>query len=336
MYILRKGNFNEKTEKIQSKIIGRRTKMNSNNTLVKKDSFAVRLKKDFQRNMFAYLLILPAIILVFVFSYLPIGGIKMAFQDYDIYFPEGSAWVGFDNFISIFKTPGLLKAIGNTFYLSILSLIVGFPGSIIFAILLNEVKNIHFKKVTQTLSYLPHFLSWISVIGIASTLLSTYGPLNDLVELLGGERVMYLAEQKYFVPLLLILSVWKGLGWGSIVYLAAIAGVDQSLYEAVKIDGGGKWCQIWHITLPSIRPTIVIMLIWQLGGLFNSNFELVYGLQNSFIDFEVMSTIIYKRGIEGGEYSMSTALGVFQGVVNLVLIVVSNYFAKKVSETSLF
>lgn len=303
---------------------------------LKKEGFLEKLKKDLNKNKFAYFLILPAVIFVFVFSYMPITGIKMAFQNYDIYFPESSTWAGFDNFIKIFKTPGLTKAIINTFYLSILSLIVGFPGSIIFAILLNEVRNMKFKKITQTLSYLPHFLSWISVIGIASTLFSRYGSVNDLIEMLGGNRTMFLAEQKFFVPFVLMLSVWKGLGWGSIVYLAAIAGVDQSLYEAVKIDGGGKWRQIWHITLPSIRPTIVIMLIWQLGGLFNSNFELIYGLQNSFVDFEVMSTIIYKRGIEGGEYSMSTALGIFQGAVNLVLILVSNYFAKKVSETSLF
>lgn len=299
----------------------------------KKKSLWTEMKK----NKFNYFLLLPSIVLVVIFAYLPFGGIKIAFQDYNIYRPEASEWVGFDNFISVFSNDGMLKAIINTIYLSILNLIICFPLGIVFAVLLNEVPNGLFKKSVQTISYLPHFLSWISVIGIITTLLSKSGIINDLRVMLGAsERVMFLSQQGLFVPLLIILTAWKEMGWGSIIYLAAISGIDSSLYEAATIDGAGKFRQMWHITLPSILPTIVIMLIMKMGTLFTSNFELVYGLQNAFIDFETINTIIYKQGIEGGDYASTTAFGLAQGVINFALILFTNYFSKKTTETGLF
>lgn len=292
---------------------------------------------EVRKNKFNYFLLLPSLVLVIVFCYMPFGGIKIAFQDYNIYRPEASEWVGFENFVNVFSNEGMLKAIVNTIYLSVLNLVICFPLGVIFAILLNELPNGLFKKSVQTVSYLPHFLSWISVIGIVTTLLSKSGIVNDLLIMLGGkERVMFLSNQSLFVPLLIILSAWKGMGWGSIIYLAAISGIDASLYEAATIDGAGKFKQIWHITIPSIMPTIVIMLIMQLGSLFTSNFELVYGLQNPFIDFETINTLIYKQGIEGGDYANTTAFGLAQGAINFALVVAANYFSKKTTEIGLF
>jgi len=297
-----------------------------------------RLLIEIKKNTFIYILLAPAVILSLVFLYAPMGGLKMAFQDYNIYQPDKSTWVWFKNFKYILQNKETIMAIANTFYVSILNLVICFPAPIIFALLLNEIDNKHFKKVTQTLSYLPHFLSWISVIGIITTLYSKAGIVNDIIALFFGEdkRSLILANQNFFVPNVLILNLWKGIGWGSIVYLAAISGVDSSLYEAARIDGAGRFRQTWSVTIPSILPTVIIMLIWRCGTLFNDNFELIYGLQNAYIDFEVVQTIVYKRGIAGGDYQVSTAFGLFQGLVNIIILIIVNQIAKKVSETSVF
>ena len=204
--------------------------------------------------------------------------------------------------------------------------------------LVNELNDGKFKKFTQTVSYLPHFLSTIAVIGMAVSIYSEYGILNDLRIWLFGEntvRELFLTKQNLFVPNILILSNWKGLGWSSVIYLAAISGVDSSLYEAAIVDGAGKFRQCLHITIPSISTTIIMLFILKIGSLFNSDFELIYGLQNVYIDFEVISTVIYKQGITGGNYSVSTAFGFVQGVVSLVLVLITNYISKRVDDVSL-
>jgi putative aldouronate transport system permease protein len=302
---------------------------------VKKGCFSEKWR-EIARNKFIYLLIFPSVLLVIFFNYLPMWGIRIAFVDYDIYNPAKSVWVGFENFKAVLRMGDTKTAIINTFYISILSLITVFPLNIIFALLINELKNGFFKKTVQTVSYLPYFLSWISVIGIVTSLYSRDGIINDvMVRFFGStQRVLYLAGQSFFVPNIVILSVWKELGWGAVVFLAAITGVDASLYEAAYIDGAGKMRQTWHITLPAILPTVMIMLIWKTGALFTNNFELIYGLQNPFINFEVIQTIIYKQGIEGGDYSLTTAFGLFQGIVNLLLLLGANYFSKKFTEIS--
>ena len=224
--------------------------------------------KTLNRQKLLFVLIAPAIILTIIFSYVPMVGIKMAFQDYNIYMPEASEWIGFKNFIDIFTIKEFTDGIKNTVIISLLNLLICFPAGIVFVLLLNEIKNTVYKKVIQTVSYLPHFLSWISVIGIVTSLFSEYGIINDLlVTLTGGahERTMYLAEQWFFIPNVIILSLWKGVGWGSIVFLAAITGIDQSLYEAAKVDGASRLRQVWSITIPGILPTIMIMLLWQLA-----------------------------------------------------------------------
>ena len=300
-----------------------------------KYNFSEKLS-EMKKSKFVYLLLLPSVLLVIFFSYLPMWGVRIAFLDYDIYNPDRSAFVGLKNFFDILQMGDTKSAIINTFYISILSLITVFPMTVLFAILLNELKNGLFKRTVQTISYLPYFLSWISVIGIITSLYAQDGIINDLIVKLTGDptRTLFLAKQGFFVPNVIILSIWKELGWGAVVFLAAITGVDDSLYEAAYIDGAGRLKQTWHITLPAILPTIMIMLIWKMGSLFTNNFELIYGLQNPFINFEVIQTIIYKQGIEGGNYSLTTAFGLFQGVVNLAILLGANYLSKKFTEIS--
>lgn len=294
-------------------------------------------KRYMVKNRFIYVLLLPALVLVIFFNYLPLFGITIAFQDYNVFSPEKSTWIGLRNFREIFANPALLSAIFNTLYVSILNLLICFPAGILLALLMNEVKSVLLKKTFQTITYLPHFLSWISIVGIATTLYARSGVINDiLVWLTGGERVLFLAQQNLFVPNLILLTLWQGVGWSSVIYFAAICGVDESLYEAAKIDGAGRLKQTIHVTLPAIVPTIVIMLLWQCAKLFSDNFELVYGLQNAFIDFEVVQTIIYHQGIVGGNYQMSTAFGLFQGVINLIVLLLANGMTKRISDVGMF
>lgn len=295
-----------------------------------------RYKAKMSRNFYIYVLLLPSLALVALFNLAPMKGILIAFQDYNIYNPANSEWIWFDNFIKIFKSSETMISLINTILVSFLNLIVSFPAGIIFALLLNEIRVSIFKRTIQTVSYLPHFLSWISVIGIVSTLLSKGGPINDLFVWITGnpERQMFLAKQELFLPLIILLNLWKGLGWSSIVYLAAISGVDESLYEAAALDGANRFKQVIHVTIPTILPTAVIMLIWNAGSILNSNFELIYGLQNPYIEFEVISTIMYKNGIMGGDYQMTTAFGLFQSLVNFLILITVNEFAKRTADVS--
>lgn len=308
--------------------------MNDTKIVLKKTSGWTSIKK----NPMLYAFLLPAMILVFIFNYLPLPGLFIAFLDFDMFEGFSSPWVGLENIKQIFTLPQFVKSIKNTVFLSTLGLVITFPLPIIFALMLNELKNGLFKRFTQTVSYLPHFLSYIAVIGMVSSIFSEYGIVNDIKLMLfgaGTDRSLYLTNQSLFVPLVMFISVWKTLGWSSIIYLASISGVDPSLYEAAIIDGAGKLRQCWHITLPSISQTIIMLFILQVGNLFKSNFDLIYGLQNVYIDFEVVSTVIYKQGITAGNYSISTAFGLVEGVISLVLILGTNYFSKKINEVSI-
>jgi len=291
----------------------------------------------FRKHLQTYLFLVPGIILVFIFNYIPLSGLRMAFLDYDVFKGMDSPFIGFENFKTIFTTPAFMNSVWNTLTLSLLNICIGFPLPIIFALMLNELKNGLFKRFTQTVSYLPHFISTIAVVGIASTILSNYGIVNDIRLMLFGEeteRVLFLTLQNWFVPLNIGLGVWQSLGWSAVIYLATISGVDPELYDAAVIDGAGKLRQCIHVTLPSIINTIIILLILRIGKLFGSNFALVYGLQNVFIDFEVISTIVYKQGITQGNFSVATALSLAQGLISVILVMSTNYFAKKYSEVS--
>lgn len=299
-----------------------------------------QIRKGFHQNMFGYMLLLPSLIMTLVFAYLPMPGLIAAFQDYNMF--KGflhSPWVGLKHVKEIFELPLLYGSIFNTIELSVLTIIVGFPAPIVLALAINELGNGWYKRTIQTMSYLPHFLSWIAVVGLFYSFFDVYGPFNDLrVALLGPdtERKMYLAQQGLFLPFLLLLSVWKEVGWGTIVYLAALTSIDPHLYEAAKIDGANRLKQIWYITLPGMKETAIMLLLFTLGSLFASNFELVYGMQNAFIDFDVIATVIYSSGIQQGEYSMAAAVGFVQGLVALLLIVVANKISKKLTGVSIF
>jgi len=301
---------------------------------MKKKSILLKMYK--QRQL--YMLLLPALILTFVFNYCPMPGLIMAFEDFSIYKGLfGSDWVGLENIKMIFSRKEILGSIWNTLYLSLLRLVINFPAPIILALMINEIRNIRFKKVVQTASYLPHFLSTISVVGIVQLLFSKEGLINDFRLLLGAqERIGFLGVQEYFVPFILGTGLWQGVGWGTIVHLANLSSIDPTLYEAAEVDGAKHLQKLWYITLPHMIPTVIILLIFQMGTLFSSNFELIYGLQNPYIDFEVISTIIYKLGVQSGSYSMSTAIGFVEGVVALLLVVMSNWIAKKITGTGIF
>lgn len=309
-------------------------KIELNNNIVKQESNF----EYFKRHWMLYLFLLPGMLLVFIFNYIPLPGLYISFLDYDYLLGFKSSFVGFQNFIEIFKIPEFSQSIINTLQISVLNLIIVFPIPIIFALMLNEISKGFFKRFVQTVSYLPHFLSWIAVIGITTSVLGSYGIVNDIRVAIWGEgveRTLYLTKQELFVPIVIILNIWKTLGWNSIIYLAAISGIDASLYEAAIIDGAGKFKQCIHITIPSILPTIVILFVLQIGRLFQSNFELIYGLQNVFINYEVISTMIYKQGITQGNYAISTAFGFMQGLIGMALVLLSNWVSKKVNNISI-
>jgi putative aldouronate transport system permease protein len=240
--------------------------------------------KNLKRDRYSYLLILPALAFAFVFQYMTLPGLIVAFQDYDIFLGVlKSPWAGLRYIKEFFNIPMLRGSIWNTLELSFLTLIVGFPAPIILSLLLNELKDGVFKRTVQTVSYLPYFLSWISVIALFSSFMSEYGVINNLRMVLFGEgtaRILFLGKQELFVPNCLFLTVWKETGWGTVVYLAALSGINPELYEAAIIDGANKLQQLLYITLPGISITATVLLIFRLGAIFNSNFELVYGLQN--------------------------------------------------------
>lgn len=290
----------------------------------------------------AYLMILPALLCVLLFSYLPMYGIVMAFKNFNILDGIwGSPWVGLEHFRQIFSNPELLKAVKNTLIFGVVILFGGYPFPIILALMFNEIRSKHFKKFTQTVAYFPHFLSWISVIGLCYSFLAKEGPVNQLLGMIFGagyEPTNPLMNPDAFLPIMFITHLWKSVGYSSVVFLAAITGIDPGLYEAASIDGCGKWKQTWHITLPSIKSTMVIVLIMSLGGLVNVNFEQVYGLQNAFtqLDNEVIGTLVYREGLQNGKYSLATAFGLFQGFVSVSLVLIANWISKKVTEQSIW
>lgn len=287
-------------------------------------------------------MIIPWMIFTFIFSYLPLTGWIMAFENFK---PGkgywGSTFVGFDQFAFLFKEAGFWRALRNTLAMSTLNLIFGFVFAIGFALLLNEVKKTSFKRIVQTVSYLPHFLSWIIVCGLIANILSTSdGALNNLLMWMGvlDKPVLWLGEQKYFWWIVAFANVWKEMGWNSIIYLAAMSAIDTSLYEACEIDGGSRYRKMWHITLPGIRPTILVLLIMNLGWILNAGFEVQYLFGRGLI-MDVSETIdifVLKYGMTLGNYSLATAAGIFKSVISILMIVCTNYLSGKIEDEKLF
>lgn len=307
-----------------------------------KKSFFLRLRRDMKKNAAAYLLALPIILYYLIFAYKPMYGIIIAFKNYNPMLGiMKSPWAsnyGMQYFISFFKSFYFGRVLKNTLTISLSGIIFGFPAPIIFALLLNELKSLKFKKVVQTISYLPHFISMVVVANLITIFTSERGIITYIMSLFGAERISLLSQPKYFVPVYIISDIWQGVGWGAIIYLAALAGVDQELYDAAKIDGAGRWKQTLHVTLPGISSTIIIMLLLNLGGILSVGFEKVFLLYNeaTYETADVISTFVYRRGLESYQWSYSAAVGLFNTLINFFFIVLFNKISKKVTEISLW
>ena len=291
-----------------------------------------RFKKDVVRDKWLYLLLLPGMVFMLIFRYIPIFGNVIAFMEYNPYDMAGSTWVGFDQFIKLFQKPAFMKVFGNTLYISILKMVCGFPIPIILALMMNEMRNMKFKKVSQTLLYLPHFISWVVMAGLIMNMLDpTTGLVTAILKFFTGKDLQVLTDKSLFVPMLIITDIYKGMGWGTIIYFAALSGVDPQLYEAAEIDGARKWKQLLHITLPSITPTIVIMLILNCNNIVNAGFDQIFMLYSALVYdvADIIDTYVYRIGIQKAYYSFSTAAGMFKSVIALVMILIVNTVAKK-------
>lgn len=299
------------------------------------------LKKDLKRNYSLYLLVLPVIAFYFYFHYKPMYGLLASFQDFSIRRGiSGSEWVGFENYKRFFDDPYFMRNIVNTFRISISSILFGFPAPIILALLLNEVNNGFFKRTVQTVTYLPHFISLVVICGMVSDYVASDGFITKIVSSITNKPVMesLLNNSALFVPIYILSDIWREIGWGSIIYLAALSGIDQGLYEAASIDGAGRLRQTWTITLPSIAPTIITLFILRLGSLMSVGYEKIILLTNPYNaeTSEILSYYIYKRGIEGGEYGLATAAGLFNSIINCALVWLTNSISKRVNEVSLW
>lgn len=305
----------------------------------KKQSFMVYMKRYWQ----LYALLLLPMIYLLVFKYFPMVYIQIAFKKYSI---VESVWNmplaanhGFEYFIKAFKNRDFLYALRNTLVLNLLDLLVGFPAPILFALVLNELVFRRFKKVVQTIAYMPHFLSWVIIYGLA---LQLFAPTNGLVNMvlsnLGFDTIPFLNDSKHWVATYIGLGVWQSFGWNSIVYLAAIAGINQELYEAASVDGAGRFRKMWHITLPGIKPTIVVLLVMSLGNILGSGFDRPFALQNNLVMdvANVISTFVYKNGIKGLQFSLTTAVGLFQSVVGVIFLLLANWISRKLGERGIW
>ncbi|WP_248924239.1 ABC transporter permease [Paenibacillus hamazuiensis] len=299
-----------------------------------------RLRKEIVKNRYLYLLALPGLLFFLIFKYIPMAGIIIAFQNYSPF--KGvlhSPWVGLDHFERFFSNPDFLMLFRNTMGINVLNLILFFPLPIFIAVFLNELRSELYKKFIQTVIYMPHFLSWVIIAGLTFLLFSKGdGLVNKVIESFGGEKIDVLTDPNSFWMMIVVQSIWKEAGWGTIIFLAAIASVDPGLYEAARMDGAGRLRQIWHVTLPAIRSVIVVMLILRLGHMMDVGFEQIFLMYNGAVSqvAEVFDTYVYTVGIKQGQFSYSTAAGLFKSVVGLILVVVSNKLAKKMGEEGVY
>lgn len=302
--------------------------------------YTKKLWKDIEKDRYLILLIAPVVIYYFIFNYIPMYGAIIGFKD----FMPGkgifnSPWVGLKWFNEFFRSVYFGRLIRNTFLLSVYSLVFSFPVPVIFALLLNEIRNNYFKRVVQTVSYLPHFISLVVVVGIMANFLSpTDGIFNIFLKRIGMEPINFMGEPGWFRPLYIVSGIWQNFGWNSIIYMAALTAIDPELYEASKIDGANRWKQMVHITLPGLMPTAVMLLILALGGLMNVGFEKIILMYSpaTYEVADVISTYVYRRGLLGAQYSFGAAVGLFNSVINFMLLVTMNMVSKKVTEIGLW
>ena len=299
-----------------------------------------RLGRDIWQARYIYLLLIPGLLFFIIFHYVPMNGIVLAFKKYNARLGIwGSPAIGWANFERIFRTPDALTAIKNTFEINLSRLVFQFPAAIILALLLNEMRGTRVKRIYQTVYTFPHFLSWVVVSSILSNFLASGGLINSIIENMGGARVNFLADTTLFRPLLYLTHNWKEMGWDSIIYMAAIVAIDPTLYEAATVDGAGRMQQVFHVTLPSILSTIVILFILQVGRIMNAGFEQIFYMQNAAVMkvSDVLDTYIYSITFKATpNYGFSAAVGLFKSVINLVMLVLANYTVKKASGSGLF
>ncbi len=302
----------------------------------RRSKFRLYMKEYWQ----LYTLILPAVIAVFIFSYIPMYGAQIAFRDYKFNLGYlGSEWVGLKHFIRFFTGDNFTVLLKNTLGISIYQLIAGFPIPIILALMLNEVKSSKFKKTVQMLTYAPHFISTVAICGLIVLFLQRdTGLINLIIKFFGGEGKDFLTDSKSFKTIFVLSGIWQTMGWSSIIYIAALSGVDTQVIEAARVDGANRLQKIWHIDLTSIKPTILILLILQVGTLMNVGYEKILLLQNALnmSSSDVISTYVYRVGVQGAQYSYTTAIGLFNSAVNIVLLLTVNQITKKLGQSSLF
>lgn len=283
---------------------------------------------------------LPGILYFFIFKYVPILGSIIAFKDYNIFKGFlGSPWVGFKHFREMFENPDVFQIIANTFVISFYDLLFNFPAPILVALLLNELRIVAYKRIIQTVIYMPHFLSWVIISGIFITILSpSTGIVNKLISYFGGEPIYFFGQEVWTRPILIISGIWQSVGWGTIIYLAVLAGINPELYEAAEVDGAGRMRQTLSITIPSLMPTILVLFLLNIGQFIDFGFERVYVFLNSLNKGpgNIIDTYIYEVGLTKAQYSFTTAIGIFKSLVGLSLLVVANFISKKATGNSLY
>ena len=304
-----------------------------------KKPFLIRLGRDLIINRYLYLMAIPVLAYFIIFKYLPMYGVIISFKNFN---PRlgilGSKWVGFQHFKTFFSSIWFWRVITNTLAINFMNLLFGFPAPLILALLINEVRYKFFKKAVQTITYMPHFISMVVVAGMIITFTAKQGLINDLIVALGGERSVLLMRAELFRPIYVISDIWQGAGFGSIIYIAAISGVDPELYDAASIDGAGRFRKMTSVTLPSIAPTVVILLILRIGSMMSLGFEKIILLYNEsiFLTADVISSYVYRMGLLKFDFSYSAAVGLFNAVINFTLVICANTFSRKLQQSSLW
>ncbi len=298
------------------------------------------LGRDMRRDYLLYVMLIPGLLYFILFKYVPMYGVTVAFRDYSVFKGFADApWIGWDNFIELFSKSAFLRALSNNIVISILKLVLGFPASLILALMINEITRSKARKTIQTAVILPNFVSWVVVNGLLFAMFNTTsGAFPGILRALGfkGQITNIMGQKESFLWVIIISHIWKGAGMGTIVYLAAIVGIDQQLYEAAQIDGAGHWRQLWHITLSSIRSTIVVLLIFRVGEMMFAGFDQIFAISNYLVVSvaDIIDTYVYRIGMEQQKFAQATAAGLFQSFIGLVLVLATNYIAKKIDPDS--
>ena len=310
------------------------------NTVFNSPAIRKRVRNQIWQNRYIYMMVIPVLVYMALFKYMPMYYLRASFYDYKLLKGfEGSKYVGFKWFERLLSSDELWQYIRNTLSLNILSLLICFPAPLVFALLLNEVRNVPYKKFVQTVSYMPHFISTVVLVSIINNICSpSMGTLAKLYRMMGKTPINFLSNPDYFYGVNIVSGVWQTLGWNAVIYISAISGIDSTLYEAARIDGAGRFQQVLHVTIPGVLPTFILLLIMQIGQMLNCVFDKIYLLQNTLNlqVSEMLPTYVYKLGMVSHKYGQSTAGGLFNSVVSLILVLIANGISKKVSETSLF